>query len=105
MKDVQCYELFGGIALKNHAFSFHFHFTPESTEAMRIKCLAQGHSILIPGLVSSTSVSRDQHSNHMTYMLIVVYFDLLAHFDMLIALMVTWLYICTYNISTSHIIA
>ena len=21
MKDVQCYELFGGIALKNHAFS------------------------------------------------------------------------------------
>ena len=26
MKDVQCYELFGGIALKNHAFSF-FHFS------------------------------------------------------------------------------
>ena len=24
MKDVQYYELFGGIALKNHAFSFHF---------------------------------------------------------------------------------
>ena len=24
MKDVQCYELFGGIALKNHAFSFFF---------------------------------------------------------------------------------
>ena len=22
MKDVQCYEFFGGIALKNHAFSF-----------------------------------------------------------------------------------
>ena len=22
MKDVQCHELFGGIALKNHAFSF-----------------------------------------------------------------------------------
>ena len=27
MKDVQCHELSGGIALKNHAFSFfHFHF-------------------------------------------------------------------------------
>ena len=26
MKDVQCYELFGGIALKNHAFSFHFSY-------------------------------------------------------------------------------
>ena len=26
MKGVQCYELFGGIALKNHAFSFfHYH--------------------------------------------------------------------------------
>ena len=24
MKDVQCYELFGGIALKYHAFSFFF---------------------------------------------------------------------------------
>ena len=24
MKDVQCYELFGGIALKNNAFSFFF---------------------------------------------------------------------------------
>ena len=24
MKDVQCYELFGGIALNNHAFSFSF---------------------------------------------------------------------------------
>ena len=24
MKDVQCYELFGGIALKNHAFSFSY---------------------------------------------------------------------------------
>ena len=27
MKDVQCYELFGGIALKNHAFSFLFIFS------------------------------------------------------------------------------
>ena len=27
MKDVQCYELFGGIALKNHAFSFFFLLT------------------------------------------------------------------------------
>ena len=32
MKDVQCYELFGGITLKNYAFSFHiiyssFYFT------------------------------------------------------------------------------
>ena len=26
MKGVQCYKLFGGIALKNHAFSFHFHY-------------------------------------------------------------------------------
>ena len=26
MKVVQCYELFGGIALKNHTFSFSFSF-------------------------------------------------------------------------------
>ena len=31
MKDVQCYELFGGIALKDHAFSFQLYIT------MRIK--------------------------------------------------------------------
>ena len=30
MKDVQRYELFGGIALKNHAFSFHFHLNHEN---------------------------------------------------------------------------
>ena len=29
MKDVQCYELFGGIALKNHTFSFSFSFIDE----------------------------------------------------------------------------
>ena len=27
MKGVQCYELFGGIALKNHTFSFFFSFS------------------------------------------------------------------------------
>ena len=27
VKGVQCYELFGGIALKNHIFSFSFFFT------------------------------------------------------------------------------
>ena len=26
VKDVQCYELFGGIALENHAFSFFYFF-------------------------------------------------------------------------------
>ena len=30
MKDVQCYELFGGIALKNHAFSFSLLSTNEA---------------------------------------------------------------------------
>ena len=45
------------------------HFTTESTEAMRIKCLAQGRNILMPGFEPSTSVSRNQHSNHMTNML------------------------------------
>ena len=31
MKSVQCYELFGGIALKNHAFSFAFSSTATAT--------------------------------------------------------------------------
>ena len=37
MKDVQCYELFGGIALKNHAFSFfHFHGRMRKKAALQI---------------------------------------------------------------------
>ena len=36
VKDVQCYELFGGIALKNHAFSFHFFFNKDKVIA-RVK--------------------------------------------------------------------
>ena len=40
------------------------HLTAESTEAMRIKCLAQGNNILLPGFEPSTSVSRNRHYNH-----------------------------------------
>ena len=39
-------------------------FTAESTEAMQIKCLAQGHNILMSGFKLSTSVTRNRHSNH-----------------------------------------
>ena len=45
------------------------HFTAESTEAMWIKCLAQGHDILMSGFEQLTSVARNRHSNHMTNML------------------------------------
>ena len=34
------------------------HLTAESTEAMRMKCLAQGNNILLPGFEPSTSVSK-----------------------------------------------
>ena len=44
------------------------HFTAESTEAMQIKCLPQGHNILMSGFEQSTSVTRGRHSNHSTNM-------------------------------------
>ena len=48
MKGVQCYELFGGIALKNHTFSFfHFHIMVHS-----IKCF----------LFKSINFARVEHS-------------------------------------------
>ena len=48
-------------------------FTAESTEAMRLKCLAQRHNMLmLPGFEPSTSVSRKRHPNHMTKYAIVV---------------------------------
>ena len=34
MKGVQCYELFGGIALKNHVFSFSFFFIYKSIKML-----------------------------------------------------------------------
>ena len=34
------------------------HFTAESTEKMRIRCLTQGHNIPMPEIELSTSVSR-----------------------------------------------
>ena len=46
------------------------HFTAESTEAMQIKCLAEGHNILMPGDEQSTSVSRNRNSNQTTNMLL-----------------------------------
>ena len=41
MKDVQCYELFGGIALKNHAFSFFyiFHLAINIIINIKLKCV------------------------------------------------------------------
>ena len=41
--------------------------TAESTEAMRIKCLAQGHNIMmLPGFEPSIAVSRNGYLTNMT---------------------------------------
>ena len=46
------------------------HLTAESTEAMRIKCHAQGYIILTqPGFEPSTAVIRKRHLTNMTIML------------------------------------
>ena len=49
------------------------HITAKSTEATRIKCLTQGHSILMQReFEPSMAVSRNRqltHMTHMTYML------------------------------------
>ena len=41
----------------------------KSTEATSIKCLAQGHNILMLGFEPSPSVSRSRHSNQITNIL------------------------------------
>ena len=48
------------------------HFTAESTEAMRIKCLAQGHNILMPEFEPSTPVSRNRHSIYLEIKLVLI---------------------------------
>ena len=37
MKDVQCYEIFGGIVLKNHAFSFCVWCRYKSSDAISVR--------------------------------------------------------------------
>ena len=42
--------------------------TADSTEAMRIKCLTQGHNILMPGFKQSTSASRNRHTYKIAFL-------------------------------------
>ena len=45
------------------------HFTAESTEAVKIECLDQGHDALMqPGFQLSIAVSGNRHLNHMINM-------------------------------------
>ena len=65
MKDVQCYELFGGIALKNHAFSFSFCFI----HSMRHTCLNTTlfvflQEVLFHFILSSVSDKINAMQNH-----------------------------------------
>ena len=48
-------------------------YSAESTEAMRIKFLAQGNNILLPGFEPSTSVFQNRHSSQPTNMLLLVH--------------------------------
>ena len=69
MKGVQCYELFGGIALKNHAFSFFSFLSVNEFDflidlILRVLCflwenmMSGGHSIhYLPNLVHYWSFS------------------------------------------------
>ena len=52
MKGVQCYELFGGIALKNHAFSF-FIFIKDMLEDVVNGCMF--------GMSTSTKILMTEH--------------------------------------------
>ena len=49
------------------------HFSAESTEAMRTKCLAQGHNIQMQLLLKPLiTASRNRHLTHMTNMLLIL---------------------------------
>ena len=43
MKDVQCYELFGGIALKIHTFSFSFFTAACCCQRLRLKAATRSY--------------------------------------------------------------
>ena len=71
----KCYFLWGPHTTEQMHFMRVFlsrtHFTTELTEAMWIKCLAQGHSILMkPGFEPLITVSRNRHLIDLTNMLL-----------------------------------
>ena len=56
MKDVQCYELFGGIALKNHAFSL-FHYIA----CFIFTCFLVENTLKVFKFVQDDNVSRSMY--------------------------------------------
>ena len=68
MKNVQCYELFGGIALKNHAFSF---FPPKSYCCRSLKKSELDKIIYWEGQTFVFQVHQ-QRSNGSEYEIIVI---------------------------------
>ena len=60
MKDVQCYELFGGIAPKNHASSF-FHFHDATSHLQRIQNYAARVILRLPKSSSITIHLKSLH--------------------------------------------
>ena len=65
MNGVQCYELFGGIALKNHAFSFSFFHYIKCTKLDELHENDQGLTIdVVPGNVRHGLVPIKLHILH-----------------------------------------
>ena len=63
MKGVQCYELFGGIALKNHAFSFfHFIFNDKASSYNFSVNTYNNNCVIIP-LISFIFVLLKKHNS------------------------------------------
>ena len=65
MKGVQCYELFGGIALKNHAFSFFFRrFLTSTATAILVSAFVLSRTIRpisLKGIVKNVDLPRKFH--------------------------------------------
>ena len=55
------------------------HFTAESTEAMRIKSLAQGENILMLGFEPSTFCIQNRHSNHYNQLFTISHVSVCQH--------------------------
>ena len=68
------YFLRGAHGAEQTPFTRRFPFgTHVSAEAMRNKCFAQGHNILMQaGFEPSIVVSRNRHLTHMTYMFVLL---------------------------------
>ena len=92
MKGVQCYELFGGIALKIHTFSFFFHYDRNVVNKYRLYLLL---GVIIINVIDYISICMDTELSISLYniYIYILYINILCIYAIIVLHPMTLSYI------------